>query len=222
MNVFSSDDRWQKRMRDTVLVPHFYREYTIDESLCLIDEEGRPSEPHNANCKAGSLRRAVQDDLPELMRLFSARACSSCTLDQIDRSRVTAAFHAGMAKNGMLLVAPGARGRIKGFLIFGNVDQWWSGFSRLSELCLCVDRGHLRSKGVRELGQFSAWARKNAAATKPSASSDNAAAVPANAAAENKIVTSQHQRRQLLHQVLRLVANNSRTVPAPSNTMGRA
>lgn len=116
-----------------------------------------------SNCKPKdrrTLRNAETADLPELMRLLCSQQAQTGHLPDVDIPKCERTFEAGIANRElMLVVAPGARGRLNGFLLIGLVEPWFSARPSLSELCFCVDHGHLRSKSVRELRKFAAWAR---------------------------------------------------------------
>jgi hypothetical protein len=60
-------------------------------------------------------------------------------------------------------------------VLLGLAESWFSNAPLISRLCFCADRGHLRSKSVRELRKFAEWARRKSEAGKPA---DTAAETP--------------------------------------------
>jgi hypothetical protein len=114
------------------------------------------------------VRVGKASDVPELLRLFSARQAEAGDLAEVDARKVMEAFEAAIYnRRSMVMVAPGADGRLTGFVLFGLVERWWSAAPAISELCLCVDQGHARSRGVRELRKFAGWARRKSEPSKP-------------------------------------------------------
>lgn len=142
-----------------------------------------------ANCKptdCKTLRNAEHSDLPELTRLFCSMQVGLGNLHDVSMPKMTAAFEAGIARRElMLVVAPGTRGRLNGFLLIGLVEPWYSARPGLTELCFCVDSGHLRSKTVRELRGFVAWARSQIGSNKR-----GDAATPTNSLPQNQNCTA--------------------------------
>jgi hypothetical protein len=131
----------------------------------------KPEPPELNIARVGKL-----NDLPELLRLTTSQQAAAGKLAELNLSKITKAFGRAIANDrSMILVAPGTGGRLNGFLLIGLVEEWFSNANRISQLCVCVDRGHLRSKGVRELKQFADWARKEAGSN-----SDGVATLPAN------------------------------------------
>jgi hypothetical protein len=136
---------------------------------------------------SAAVRNAVASDMPELLRLLTATKAQAGKLEELDLPKATAALRRAIAKDGSLLfVAPGATGRLNGFLMFGMVEQWWSQSSAMVELSFVPDIGHMRSAGVlalqelrRQANQYAKPTRKPAAATaapKPQPPAQNGAA----------------------------------------------
>jgi hypothetical protein len=136
-----------------------------------------PDTQDSSSCKPAGrkkLRPADVADLPELTRLFCSMQADLGSLHDVSMPKMTAAFEAGIARRElMLVVAPGTRGRLNGFLLIGLVEPWFSARPRLAELAFCVDSGHLRSRSVRELRKFAAWARRQTDATGANSLSSN-------------------------------------------------
>jgi hypothetical protein len=63
----------------------------------------------------------------------------------------------------MLVVAPGKDGRLLGFALFGLAQPCFPAASRFCQLIFYADRRYRRSKSVRELRAFVAWAREQSA-----------------------------------------------------------
>jgi hypothetical protein len=138
----------------------------------------RHIEPHGY-CKAKTLRSAEKSDLPELTRLFCSMLAEVGRLHEIDTQKANAAFQRGIDRErSMLVVASGSQGRLNGFLLLGSVEPWFSNTTRVQEICLCIDRGHLRSRGARELREFAAYVRKDDATRKASKVAPTVARAP--------------------------------------------
>jgi hypothetical protein len=92
------------------------------------------------------VRVGKASDVPELLRLFSARQAEAGDLAEVDARKVMEAFEAAISnRRSMVMVAPGADGRLTGFVLFGLVERWWSAAPAISELCLCLIKAmHVR------------------------------------------------------------------------------
>jgi hypothetical protein len=82
--------------------------------------------------------------------LLCAHQAAAGNLHEVGIPKATAALERAIARDrSMLVVAPGTSGRLNGFALFGPVEPWSSSVPHMSELCLCIDSGHLRSASVR-------------------------------------------------------------------------
>ena len=116
----------------------------------------------NGAVKQGNVRDATRADIPELERLLCADQAAAGKLADVNVPRMRAAFERGIAKDGsMLVVAPGTRGRLNGFLLIRWIEVWFSSGAKRLDLHVCIDGSHRRSRSVVELRGFADWVRRS-------------------------------------------------------------